>query len=97
MAKGGYVYMVTNKHHNVLYIGVTSQLLNRIYKHKTHFYKKSFSDRYNIEYLVYYEGYGRIEDAIGREKELKKWSRAKKDALINTMNPEWRDLWEEMV
>ena len=89
--------MVTNKHHNVLYIGVTSQLLNRIYKHKTHFYKKSFSDRYNIEYLVYYEGYGRIEDAIGREKELKKWNRAKKDALINTMNPEWRDLWEEMV
>ena len=89
--------MVTNKHHNVLYIGVTSQLLNRIYKHKTHFYKKSFSDRYNIEYLVYYEGYGRIEDAIGREKELKKWRRAKKDALINTMNPEWRDLWEEMV
>ena len=89
--------MVTNKHRNVLYIGVTSKLLTRIYKHKTHFYKESFSDKYNIEFLVYYEGYGRIEDAIGREKELKNWSRARKDALINSMNPEWRDLWEEMV
>ena len=89
--------MVTNKHRNVLYIGVTSKLLNRIYKHKTHFYKESFSDKYNIEFLVYYEGYGRIEDAIGREKELKNWSRARKDALINSMNPEWRDLWVEMV
>ena len=96
MQKPGYVYMVTNKHHTTLYIGVTSELLGRIYKHKTHFYKNSFSDRYNIEYLVYYEYHGAMEYAIAREKELKKWSRKKKDALINSINPEWKDLWDEM-
>ncbi len=96
MQKGGYVYIVTNKHRNVVYTGVTSDILRRIYQHKTHFYKRSFSARYNVEYLVYYERHGRIEDAIEREKEIKKWRREKKDALINAMNPEWRDLWDEM-
>jgi putative endonuclease len=97
MKKGGYVYLVTNAHHNVVYVGMTSELLNRIYQHRTHFYKKSFSARYNIEYLVYYEHLGNITDAIAREKEIKKWRREKKDALINSMNPEWRDLWDEMA
>ena len=96
MRKGGYVYLVTNAHHTTVYVGVTSQLLNRIYQHKTHFYKRSFSARYNIEYLVYYESFGTIQDAITREKQVKRWSREKKDALINSMNPEWKDLWDEM-
>ncbi|MBX2904533.1 MAG: GIY-YIG nuclease family protein [Taibaiella sp.] len=52
MQKGGYVYIVTNKHHTVLYTGVTSELLSREFKHKSHFYKHSFTDRYNVEYLV---------------------------------------------
>ncbi len=96
MQKGGYVYIVTNAHRTVLYVGVTSQLLSRMYQHKTHFYKRSFTDRYNIEFLVYYEAFGRIEDAISREKEIKKWRREKKVALIERVNPEWRDLYEEM-
>jgi len=76
---------------------MTSDLLNRIYKHKEHFYKKSFSARYNIEYLVYYERLDNIIDVIAREKQIKKWSRSKKEVLINSMNPEWRDLWDEMA
>jgi putative endonuclease len=96
MQKGGYIYIVTNTHHTTLYVGVTSQLLNRIYQHKTHFYKRSFSARYNIEYLVYYEAFGRIDDAIAREKEIKKWRREKKITLIESVNPEWKDLYDEM-
>ena len=96
MKKGGYVYIVTNAHHTTVYVGMTSKLLSRIYQHKTHFYQHSFSAKYNIEYLVYYEVYGRIEDAIAREKQIKKYSRDKKNALINSMNPEWKDLYDEM-
>ncbi len=96
MHKGGHVYIATNKHRNVLYTGVTSKIINRVYQHKTHFYKNSFTDKYNIEYLVYYEWFGRIEDAISREKEIKKWNRQKKIDLINSLNPEWKDLWNEI-
>ena len=70
MEKGGYVYIVTNAHRTTLYIGVTAKLLSRIDQHRQHFYKNSFTDRYNLELFVFYEGYGRVEDAIGREKEL---------------------------
>ena len=94
MHRGGCVYIITNAHHNVLYTGMSSELYQRIYKHKTHFYKNSFSHKYNAEKLVYYEGFDRIEDAIMREKQIKKWGRAKKLALINSANPEWKDLWE---
>ena len=96
MRKGGYVYIATNKHRTVLYTGVTSELDNKIYKHKQHFYKNSFTDRYNIEYLVFYEEYGHITDAINREKEIKKWSHQRKIALIDSFNPEWKDLWDEI-
>jgi putative endonuclease len=96
MERGGAVYIVTNKSHSVLYIGVTSDLFTRIQQHREHFYKKSFSDRYNTEKLIYYELYGSIEEAILREKELKKWRREKKDALIKSFNPEWDDLWEQV-
>lgn len=96
MERGGAVYIVTNKSHSVLYTGVTSDLRGRTQQHKEHFYKKSFSDRYNTEKLVYYELFAHIEEAIWREKEIKKWRREKKEALINKMNPEWRDLWEDI-
>jgi putative endonuclease len=94
MYKGGHVYIMTNKHHTVLYIGVTSDLPNRVYEHKAHLFKGSFSDRYNLEYLVYYETFEGIEEAIIRETEIKKWSRKKKEALINNFNPDWQDLYE---
>ncbi len=96
MERGGAVYFVTSKSNSVLYVGVTSDLFVRIQQHQEHFFKGSFSDKYNTEKLVYYELFGTIEEAIAREKEIKKWRREKKDALIISMNPEWRDLWEDI-
>ena len=97
MQYGGCVYMMTNKYKTTLYIGVTSDLITRIQQHKDHLYHTSFTAKYNLEYCVYFEFFSRIEEAIGREKELKKWRRDKKDRLINTTNPEWRDLFEELI
>ncbi|HOZ85003.1 MAG TPA: GIY-YIG nuclease family protein [Niabella sp.] len=96
MAKGGFIYILTNKNKTVLYIGVTSNLRQRIWQHETHFYKNSFTARYNVEFLTYYEWFDYILTAIYREKELKKWRREKKDALIVTKNPDWRFLNEEV-
>jgi putative endonuclease len=93
----GYVYIMTNKHKNVLYVGVTSTIRSRIKEHKEHFHKGSFTDRYNCEYLVYFEVIEGIENAIKREKQLKAGSRQKKIDLINSINPEWKDLWEEIL
>jgi putative endonuclease len=74
-------------------VGVTSDLRNRVYQHKTKEYK-GFTSKYNVDWLVYYEEYNQIQDAIEREKQLKAGSREKKVNLINSMNPEWRDLYE---
>jgi putative endonuclease len=90
--KSGFTYIITNNHNTTLYVGVTSDLNNRIKKHKSKFYSKSFSARYNLNKLVYYESYQNISDAIVREKQLKAGSRAKKIKLIKEMNPEWKDL-----
>lgn len=97
MFKGGYVYIVTNKNKTTLYIGVTSNIVGRIYEHKDHKYKYSFSDKYNAEYLIYYEVFDSIEAAGVREKEIKKWNRSKKEALINSINAEWWDLYEDVL
>lgn len=97
MLKSGYVYIITNKNKTTLYIGVTSGLGIRLWKHKTHFYgDKAFSARYNLSLLVYYEKFDSIVEAIAREKQLKRWSRVKKEVLINRLNPEWNDLSEEI-
>jgi len=90
--KTGYTYITTNKNHTVLYVGVSSDLPGRTHKHKTSFYKNSFTSRYNVNKLVYYEIYPDIRDAIAREKQLKAGSRKKKIELIEKMNPEWNDL-----
>lgn len=94
--KGGYVYILTSKNHRVFYIGVTSDLYTRTYQHRNHLFKNSFTDKYNVEKLVYYEQFDNIEVAITREKELKKWRREKKLKLIDEMNPEWNDLWNNI-
>lgn len=86
------VYIMTNAHRTVLYIGVTSDLGERIMQHKTGVHKSSFTRRYNINQLVYYEITNDIRSAIAREKQLKGWRRRKKEALVETMNPEWEDL-----
>ncbi len=97
MWKGGYVYIMTNKNKTALYLGVTSDLVNRVKQHKEHQFQNSFTDRYNIEFLVYYEELDTIEIAIAREKEIKKWSRPKKEVLVNSMNPEWKDLYASVL
>jgi putative endonuclease len=97
MEKGGAVYILTNKHKTTIYIGATSELFVRITQHKNHHFKNSFSDRYNLEYLVWYETFHTIEEALAYEKKIKGWKRERKIALINSMNPEWKDLWEEIT
>lgn len=88
--------MVTNQRYTVLYTGMTSELPIRTWKHKTKFYK-GFTQRYNVDKLVYFEEYATARDAIAREKQLKGWTRKKKEALINKFNPEWRDLYEDII
>ena len=97
MKKQGYVYILSSKEKDgALYIGVTSNLVKRIYEHK-HDVVDGFSKKYKTHKLVYYEVSESIESAIAREKELKKWRREKKETLIETINPERRDLWEEII
>ena len=83
MVHGGVVYIITNKHHTVYYTGVTSNLFARITEHKEKRYPKSFSAKYNVEKLVYFECFHSIEEAITREKQLKKYRREKKAGMIN--------------
>jgi putative endonuclease len=96
MQRGGTVYIMTNKNKTTLYVGVTSDLLSRVQQHRQHFFTNSFTDKYNLEFLVFYESLPSIQEAILREKEVKKWRREKKENLINSMNPGWKDLWEEI-
>jgi putative endonuclease len=96
MVRGGAVYIMTNKSNTVLYTGVTSQLRNRVYQHKTGYYNKSFTHRYNINKLVYFEGFHFIEDAIAREKQIKAGSRKNKIKLIEKFNPNWIDLFDRL-
>ena len=87
-----WVYIMASKNRRALYIGVTSNLEQRVGQHKGHLLKGSFSDRYNTIDLIYCEEYPEVEDAIAREKQLKNWSRSKKEKLIRALNPEMRDL-----
>ena len=96
-AHGGCVYIMTNKLHSVLYVGVTSELVGRVWQHKTHFFPKSFTAKYNCEKLVYYCFYPRIEEAISIEKALKGGNRKAKIQLINSLNPEWFDLYDKLI
>lgn len=91
MEKKGYVYILTNKRNTVLYIGVTSNLVQRISEHKGKTVE-GFTKKYNLTELVYIEVYDRIIDAIAREKEIKKWRREKKINLILNSNPALKDL-----
>ena len=94
--KTGFIYIITNKNNSTLYIGVTSNLPQRITDHIEKRYQNSFSARYNLNKLVYYEQYQMIGDAIGREKQLKGGSRKTKIDLINSINPLWNNLFEEI-
>lgn len=92
-----YVYILTNINNLRFYIGVTSNLLNRCHEHKIKRFADSFTSKYNINKLVFYEIYGDIDTAINREKELKKWRREKKINIIKTQNIKFADLINELL
>ena len=96
MIKQPYVYILASKRHGTLYIGVTSNLVQRIWQHKNNIVK-GFTEKYNVHTLVYYEQHGTMESAITLEKQMKKWKRDWKINLIEKDNPQWRDLWEEIL
>ena len=93
--KAFYVYMMTNRSRVVLYTGVTNSLERRIWFHRNHAIK-SFTKTYKVDRLVYYEQFNEAPDAIAREKEIKGWRREKKNELVQTLNPKWRDLGLEL-
>lgn len=97
MQRGGCIYIMTNKRHSVLYTGVTSDIIARIWEHKTHIYPNSFTAKYNCEALVYYCFYPHIEEAIAAEKMVKAGNRKSKEELINSINPEWNDLYDGLL
>ena len=90
------VYILASARNGTLYIGVTSDLVKRCWQHRTH-QIEGFTDRYDVGLLVHYELFGDMERAIAREKRLKKWNRQWKLRLIEERNPDWRDLWEEIL
>ena len=86
-----YLYIITNKHNTVLYVGITNDVMRRMYEHKKKLVK-GFSSKYNCSKLVYFESSQDVKSIIQREKEIKKWRREKKIILIEKMNPNWIDL-----
>jgi len=87
-----YVYLITNYKNSTLYTGVTSNLEKRIYEHRKVLKRNSFSSKYKLKKLVYYEQHRNINSAIKREKQIKGWIRKKKNHLIESINPDWSDL-----
>lgn len=96
MKRGGVVYIMTNRNNTTLYTGVTSDLFKRVSEHINGKYTNSFTKRYNIKKLVYFEIFHHIEEAIDREKQIKSGSREKKLGLIDSFNPDWNDLFEDV-
>ena len=96
MTKRGYVYILASGRNGTLYVGMTSDLLQRTWQHKEDV-EKGFAARYETKHLVYFEQHDTIESAIAREKAMKKWRRAWKIELIESVNPLWRDLYDEIA
>ncbi len=94
--KKGYVYILTNKSNKVLYIGITSNLIKRVYEHKANLVE-GFTNKYRTHKLVYYEVFEDIINAITREKQIKGWLRSKKLELIEKFNPNWDDLYKTII
>ena len=92
-----YVYIMSNERNTVIYTGVTNDIVRRGYEHKNHLDPYSFTARYHVTKLVYYEVFKEPRYAIEREKQIKGWSRKKKDMIISSFNPEWQDLYSEFT
>ena len=95
MEKLSYVYILASKKNGTLYVGVTSDIVRRIWEHRNHVVP-GFTKQYNVTKLVYYEEHGDIYEAITREKRIKKWFREWKIELIESLNPSWDDLYEKI-
>ena len=91
-----YVYILANRTNKVIYTGVTNDLLRRVYEHKLHLDKTSFTAQYNVEKLVYFEETSSSREAIEREKQIKSWSRKKKNILIESKSPTWQDIYDSI-
>ena len=96
MAKQFYIYILASKPNGTLYTGVTSNLIQRVWQHK-HDVIQGFTRKYNVKTLVYYEVHENAESGLTREKKIKRWRRAWKLGLIENSNPEWRDLYENIL
>ena len=96
MNKHYYVYILASKKYGTLYIGVTNDLLRRVYEHKQH-QVKGFTQKYDVTLLVYYEIFDSIEEAIIKEKQMKAWKRDWKINKIEALNPEWNDLYSSLL
>ncbi|MCP9200016.1 GIY-YIG nuclease family protein [Gramella sp. GC03-9] len=92
-----FVYILSSRNNSVLYTGVTSNLLKRLIEHKTKFYPNSFTARYNCSKLVYFLEFQNIKDAISFEKKIKAGNRRNKEKLIQSLNPDWKDLSEGLI
>ena len=90
------VYLLTNDTNVALYTGVTNDLIRRVYEHRQNFDPQSFTARYRIRKLVYYESCSDVRSAIEREKQIKGWNRKRKNKLVESMNPNWKDLYETL-
>jgi putative endonuclease len=97
MVKGGYVYIMANPKNTATYVGVTAQLLTRVQQHKAKTNPDAHTAKYNIVKLVYYKGFHNIEEAIAEEKRIKGLTRKKKYLIVSEMNPDWRDLTDEVI
>lgn len=91
-----YTYILANRKNGVLYVGVTSNIIKRIFEHKNDLVE-GFTNKYNVHNLVYFETFDDVKDAITREKTMKKWNRAWKIRLIEKKNKEWKDLYNELI
>ena len=92
-----YVYILANKVNTTLYTGVTNNLIRRVYEHKNKEHPDSFTAKYNVNKLVYYEETTDVESAIEREKQIKSWNRKRKDQLVISKNPSWLDLYNDIT
>lgn len=89
------VYIISNQSHSTIYVGVTSDIVQRMAQHRNRQFG-GFSARYNLTQLLHFEEFGSMAEAIAREKQIKSWSRKRKDDLISSNNPSWKDLLEEL-
>jgi putative endonuclease len=92
-----YVYILSNHTHTTLYVGVTRDLVRRVYEHRSEFDKDSFTAKYHVHQLVYYEATSDVTAAIEREKQIKGWNRKRKNCLVEQLNPTWKDLYRSII